>query len=352
MALGGVFYYNIFKWTFDERLKQEVLELVRMKSPDMLSGLLKNPQAITLDEMDVMNWLSKDERMVSVVYLAGNGTVRWHREGRFIDMPYDEFTKNVGLPTDAIARALMEKGPVVRLVPKEPFYDIAIPVHIKDGTVLGVLNLLVSRVGVKKLISSAMVKYVYGAVMVLFIIGAVMYFFMYYFVISKLTALNESVESVSLKSLEFKYPPRNDEIGDVAVSVSALVDKVRAELVSLSERERQYKSYEQSWWEGILRAVVARESRALVVDEDNNILLSNFDIPRKDPAQKLHLLDVIDSQQVEVLRLIGTAIDSPQQLMEGEAVFKGQLCHARVIQLQDASGAMRRTLIVFDPKKK
>ena len=128
--------------------------------------------------------------------------------------------------------------------------------------------------------------------------------------------------------------------------------KVKAEMGLFSERERQYKNYEQSWWEGILRAVVSKDSRALVVDEDNNILLSNFDIPRKDPAQKLHLLDVIDSQQVEVLRLIGTAIDSPQQLMEGEAVFKGQLCHVRVIQLQDASGAMRRTLIVFEPRKK
>ena len=23
MVLGGIFYYNLFKWTFDERLKQE-----------------------------------------------------------------------------------------------------------------------------------------------------------------------------------------------------------------------------------------------------------------------------------------------------------------------------------------
>jgi hypothetical protein len=47
MLLGGVFYYNLFKWTFDEKLKGEVLEMVRLKSPELMDGLLRNASAIT-----------------------------------------------------------------------------------------------------------------------------------------------------------------------------------------------------------------------------------------------------------------------------------------------------------------
>ena len=28
MCLGGIFYYNLFKWTFDERLKQESITMI------------------------------------------------------------------------------------------------------------------------------------------------------------------------------------------------------------------------------------------------------------------------------------------------------------------------------------
>ena len=92
-----------------------------------------------------------------------------------------------------------------------------------------------------------------------------------------------------------------------------------------------------------------KTARALVVDEDNNILFANFELRRQDPSQKLHLLDIIDTQQQDVLRLIGNAMDSPRESVEGETVFKGVPYLVRVVQLQ-AEGNIRRTLILFEPR--
>ena len=38
MFLGGIFYYNLFKWTFDEKLKQEAINMVRLYTPDLIKG--------------------------------------------------------------------------------------------------------------------------------------------------------------------------------------------------------------------------------------------------------------------------------------------------------------------------
>ncbi|HAT72464.1 MAG TPA: hypothetical protein DCS63_06585, partial [Elusimicrobia bacterium] len=62
MFLGGVFYYNLFKWTFDEKLKQDVIETVKVYAPTMRNGLLNNANAISFEEYDIMMSLAKDER--------------------------------------------------------------------------------------------------------------------------------------------------------------------------------------------------------------------------------------------------------------------------------------------------
>src|SRR5512133_2279744 len=83
MFLGGVFYYNLFKWTFDEKLKQDVIETVKVYAPTMRNGLLNSPKAISFEEYDIMMSLAKDERITSMLYLSRQGTIRWHKESRF-----------------------------------------------------------------------------------------------------------------------------------------------------------------------------------------------------------------------------------------------------------------------------
>lgn len=349
MLLGGVFYYNLFKWTFDEKLKQDVIEMVKIHSSTLRNGLLRNPKVITLDEYDVMSSLSKDERVSSVFYLNKSGILRWHKEGRIIGMPWDEFQKTVGVPTDAIAQAYLSKNPKVRLVPKQPFYEIAIPLSIR-GDVIGIVDMQVSRAGSEVIISSAMRKYVFGALGVLFLLGIPLYFFLHHSVINPLASLRDSVDSISTKNFELRFPQRGDEVGELSASLSRFMQKVKLELDSMSSRDARRSEAEQHWWQSILNTVVPAGNNAIVVDEDNNIMYASFELSASaGPSQKLHLLDVVDSQQQSLLRLIGAALETPNRVLEEDTVFKGEPCHVKVLHLAE-SGGLRRTLVLFAPK--
>jgi len=349
MLLGGVFYYNLFKLTFDEKLKQDILEAARLKSPEMIKGLLRSPRVITFEEFDVMNWLRSDKRITEVVYLNANGTIRWHPQGQYIGMQFEDYEKTVGVLTDAIGQAYYSGNPKVRAVPKQPFYDIAIPLKAKGEVVIGILSLQVSREGADKIIKSAMRKYVLGAVGVLILLGIPLYIFLSHYVLGPLGSLRDNIDGVSAKSLNMKFPPRKDEIGEVADSLNGLLEKVRLEIDTLSEREKQRQGYEQSWWLAVLGTAVPRAAKALVVDEDNSVLFANFELNKPDPTQKLHLLDIVDSRQQDVLRLIGMAMDNPRQTMEGDTIFKGETAHVKVVQMHSETN-MRRTLILFEPR--
>lgn len=348
MFLGGVFYYNLFKWTFDEKLKQDILEMIKVHTPTLRKGLLRSPRAITLDEYDIMSSLSKDERISTILYLNKAGIVRWHKESRLMGISWDEYQKDIGTLTDAVAQAYLSKSPKVRLVPKQPFYEIAIPLSVR-GDIIGIVNIQVSRAGSEAIIYSAMRKYVFGAIGVLLLLGIPLYIFLHHFVVYPLSSLKDSIDTISTKSFDVRFAPRKDEIGDLTESLGQFLQKVRGELDSMSAREKQRSDAEQHWWRSILNTIMPSGHHAIVVDEDNNVLYTNFELFRSDESGKLHLLDVVDSQQQNLLRLIGVALETPNQVVEGDTAFKGENCHVKVLHLAEA-GDIRRTLILFESK--
>ncbi len=362
LFLGGIFYYNLFKWTFDEKLKQETLDMVRLYAPTLVRGLSHNQSAISMEELDTVTRISKDRRVGALVYLNKYGEVRWFRDPSKITESFDQFSKEVTLPTDAIARAWETKSPVIRPVPALPLYDIAIPLAF-EGRSLGILDLQVSRETAVDVINSAMEKYAIGAVGVLLLLGVPLYFFLHNWILMPLLALREAVEGVSFKTFEIKFPARPDEIGDVAEALKLFLFKVKGELSTAKVRESQRGTAEARWWQSILLAVVPKAHRAIVVDEDNSVLYTNFQlsIPSGIPTvsekgvapamAKPHLLDVIDTQQQEVLRLIGIALDRPNQVVEADTTFHSEPCHVKAIHLEE-EGELRRTLILFEPKQR
>jgi hypothetical protein len=350
MFLGGIFYYNLFKWTFDEKLKQEAIDMVRLHAPTLIEGLSRNQSAISMTEFDKITQFSKDDRVAALLYLNKYGEVRWFKDPSKITKTFDEFAKEVTLPTDAIEQAWLSKSPIVRAVPNLALYDIAIPLALR-GDVLGILNLQVSRAGVVKVINKAMNKYAVGAVGVLLLLGIPLYFFLHHFVLNPLLNLRDAIESISFKSLELKMAPRNDEIGDVAAVINLFLSKVKAEIANAMVKEKQRGVAEARWWQSILMAIVSKNHKAIVVDEDNSVLYTNFPVTGSVTGEgKLHLLDVIDSQQQDVLRLVGVALDRPNQLVEADTTFKSEPCHVKAVHLEE-EGELRRTLILFEPKR-
>jgi len=349
MVLGGIFYYNLFKWTFDEKLKQEAIDMVRLYAPTLTTGLAHSQSAITMDENDVVMRFNKDDRVASLLYLNKYGEVRWFRDASKITETFEQFVKEVSLPTDAIEQAWLAKYYVVRAVPGLPLYDIAIPLSVR-GEVMGILDLQISREGVVKVINKAMNKYAVGAVGVLFLLGIPLYFFLHHFVLNPLLSLRDAIEAISFKNLELKCPPRHDEIGELANAINIFLSKVKAEVANTMVTEKQRGVAEASWWKSILSAVVAKSHKAIVVDEDNSVLFTNFPVAGTAAEEgKMHLLDVIDSQQQDVLRLVGVALDRPNQLVEADTMFRGEPCHVRAVHLEE-EGELRRTLILFEPK--
>lgn len=348
MVLGGVFYYNLFKWTFDEKLKQDVIDTIKVYAVTMRNGLLSNPKAITFEEYDIMMSLAKDERITSMIYLSRQGTVRWHKESRFMGMAWDEFRAQVPPPTDAINQAYLSKSPKVRQVSGEPFYEIAIPLSVR-GDIIGIINLLVSRAGAEVLIGSAMRKYVFGAVGVLFLLGLPLYIFLHQYVLSPVEMLRESVDGVSLKNFELRFPERSDEIGELAAAVTRLIGKMKGEMDGFSSRDRTYREAEQRWWRALLGMTVPASNHVIVVDENNSILYANFEMAAGVDSKNIHLLDVVDSQQQTLLRLVGQAFEMPDKVIEGEAVFKNKNNDVRILHVGQTAET-NRTLILFSPK--
>ncbi|MFH1726335.1 MAG: hypothetical protein ABII00_17125 [Elusimicrobiota bacterium] len=349
--LGGIFYYNLFKWTFDEKLKQQSIDLVKVHAFQLIRGLTDQQNAITMDEFEILsNALAKDERVASVVYLNRFGEVRWYKDPQMVGKSFDEFHQAVSVPTNAVEQAFVSKSPKIRAVPDQPFYEVAIPLAVR-GEVVGIVDMQVSRRGVNEVIARAMNKYALGAVGVLFLLGIPLYFFLHHFIISPLHHLRDSIEAVSFKNLDLKFPARKDEIGDLAGVFGVFLQKVKAERTNVMAREKQRGVAEQRWWQSILMTIVSRSHRAIVVDEDNTVLYTNFPLAQAaDPNARLHLLDVIDSQQQDVLRLVGVALDRPNQVVETDTMFRQEPCHVRAVHLEE-EGELRRTLILFEPKK-
>jgi hypothetical protein len=348
MFLGGIFYYNLFKWTFDEKLKQESIDMVRLYAPTLIDGLSRNQGAITMSEYDTVSRFAKDDRVASMLYLNKYGEVRWYKDPSMITKSFDDFTRQVSLPTDAIEQAWLAKTPIVRPVANLQLYDIAIPLQVR-GDVLGILELQINREGVVKVIDAAMRKYAIGAVGVLLLLGIPLYFFLHHFVINQLLNLRDAIEAISFKTLELKFAAPNDEIGELSGVISIFLSKVRTEMTGLMNKEKQRGHAESHWWESILKAVVSKNHRAIVVDEDNTVLFTNFPVTPGTDDGKLHLLDVIDNQQQGVLRLVSAALDRPNQVVEDDTMFRSEPCHVKAVHL-DEEGETKRTLILFEPK--
>jgi HAMP domain-containing protein len=348
MLLGGVFYYNLFRWTFEEKLKQDVVETVRVRAPDLIKGLLESPAAISFGEYDIMSAFSKDERIVSVVYVGRNNRIRWHKEARFMGIPFDEFNAQIPFLTGAMNEAIMAKAHRARAVSGQPLFELAVPFTLR-GEIIGIMALTVTKAGAQGLVASAMSKYMVGAVLTLFLLGLPLYFFFIHYVTAPIEALRERVRYVSLRNPELRVPERSGEIGSLGAEFSAMAEKMRKELEENSRRAEESSETEGLWWRSLLGAIVPGSNYALVVNQDNNVLYANFDLGRAGETGAVHLLDLVDNRQQALLRLASEALEAPGRVLEGEAVFRDKDMNAKILHI-GSSPETGRTLILFQPK--
>ena len=349
--IGGLFYYNLFKFVFDKKLQNEMVEMVRFRAPTLVQWLASRPKGeATIREAEIMKGLQRnDDRIKSLVYLNYDGSIRWHENTKFLRMSYSDYNNSVGFDTNSVVQAIRDGLPRAILFGSGDYYDMAIPLLAKGNTVAGVVNVTVSRESAKKLIHSSMVRYAFGAFIMILLIGGVLYLFLLLKILRPLNALKDSVEAVSLNNLELSFSARRDEIGDVAAAIVSLLAKIRADIKSLENVEIMSLEKEQRWWKTILAVTVPKGSRALVIDENNNILYTNFElkVPGK---ERVHLLDIFDGRQQEIIQVVGEALENPTKVLRGTVINKNVKCLVKAVQLPDDAGK-NRIVLVLEPEK-
>ncbi len=349
--IGGLFYYNLFKFVFDKKLQNEMVEMVRFRAPALVQSLAARPRGeATFREAEIMKSLIRnDDRVKSLIYLNSDLTVRWHENTKFLGMSASDYNNTVGFDTNATYQSHRDRLPRAILFGDGDHYDMAIPLLAKDNVVAGIINLTVSRESARKLIHSSMIRYAFGAFIMILLIGGVLYLFLLLKIIRPLGSLKDSIEAVSLNNLVLGFPARRDEIGEVAGAVEGLLGKIREDMKSLENVEILSLEKEQKWWKTILAVTVPKGSRALVIDENNNILYTNFEL-KMPGKEKVHLLDLFDGRQQEIIQVVGEALENPTKVLRGSVLNKDVKCLVKAVQLPDDAGK-NRIVLVLEPEK-
>ena len=348
--IGGLFYYNLFKFVFDTKLQNEMVEMVRFRAPQLVQGLAAKPKQVSFNEANQMkDILQNDARVKNVIYLNYDGSIRWHENTKFMGMSYADYNNSVGFDSNASVQAIRSGLPRAILTAGGDNYDMAIPLLAKGNTVAGVLNLTVSRAAARGLIRSSMVRYTIGVMIMIALIGGVLYLFLLLKVIRPLVTLKDSIEAVSLNNLTLGYKPPKDEVGDVAVAVEGLLGKISEDIKGLENTEIMSLEKEKTWWKAVFAVTVPKGTRALVVDENNNVLYTNFELKATE-KRKVHLLDIFDGRQQEIIQVVGEALEKPTKVLRGSVMNKDVKCTVKAVQLPDDAGK-NRIILVLDPEK-
>src|SRR3989338_7874651 len=128
-VFAGLWYSNLFRWFFDEQLKQEAIAWVHISQNRFVSGLISSPKAVTIEEVDTMKNFLNDPRVVDAVVVDKYGRVRWSQDTGLFGKSIQDLETTQPLPTKAILRAYVTKVP--KVLPfkrdKKDFYEVSVP---------------------------------------------------------------------------------------------------------------------------------------------------------------------------------------------------------------------------------
>lgn len=348
IILGALLYFNLFKYVFDVNLQNQIINTVSNNARTLINGLVTKDY-LTIPELEIItSWPAQDPRIRQVVYFNGNGSIRWHKNAEHIGKSFKDYERGGFLETYAASDAMLNRTPKVIMKHDGAMYEIAIPLKLaKDDQVVGVISLDVSREQVQAEIKSAMFRYLLGSVAIMFLMGLVLYICVIRKIVSPIVALTNSIDNISTKTFQFDFSQRADEVGDLAKSIENFLTKVKQELEEQEELSKNRKHYEQEWWAEVLAATIPKGSRAIVVDENNNIMHTNFELPLKKEGP-VHLLDIFGVTQQEVVRIVGQAMENPGRIFRATTQSNGREFGIKTLQLTSKGGIIR-TLIILEP---
>ncbi len=349
IIIGGLLYFNLFKIVFDKNLQNQVIDTVRQNASTLIEGLVtKNYLTVPENEI-ISSWPRQDNRITNVVYFNGNGTVRWHKNLDLLDMPITDYQRGGYLETNAIELAVSTGNPSVKMKKEGNYYEIAIPLKAKGNKIAGIISVDVSRKQVKEEIKKALTIYLLGSVIIFILMGFLLYIFVIKSVTNPLLQLAEGIDNISTKSFVLNFSSRSDEVGLLARAVEGFLGKVKKELEEQEAVEQSRFNYEQEWWSSVLAITIAKGTRAIVVDENNNIMHANFEL-KIEKEGPIHLLDIFGGTQKDIVNIVGKAMDNPGKIFKTDTKSGSRIFTIKALQLMSKGGIIR-TMIILEPKK-
>ncbi|MFC1522101.1 hypothetical protein ACFL6Y_06805 [Elusimicrobiota bacterium] len=355
--MGGIFYKNLFRSFFDEKLKQEIVALLYINQQRILTGLREYPYVVSPEEIEIFNSLSKDPRVIYLAIFNKYGQVRWSPDPTLFGKTFDEYVKFRALKTRAVESVLATSAPKIMpfIEDGEELYEIAMPYEFR-GEIKSIISVEVSRRETAQVVARGMGKFYLGAIGVLaFIIGTAT-FFLYRWVLSPLGLIRENIDSLSVTDPSWPIPKdnRKDEIGDLEKSLAVFFERLKATTSNFEKDKKDNIETERTHWQQVLD-VMAQNSTAFVLDGDNYVLASkNLDTfiaqnaqtgAQQEPqTQKSHhLLDIVTS--AELLQLVNRALEKPSSLVNGQITLDQSLYATRVITLTSQNQSSQRTIL-------
>ncbi len=136
---AGLALSSCAKGIAPEEAAARVEELLRPYRPLLIQGLEASQRTMLMSEqLSVENLAVEGEEARLMLYVNRFGEVRWHEDPDMIGKSFDEFTRQITLPTDAIEQSYVARRTKVRRAPKEPFYRVSVPL-LRKNEVAGVL---------------------------------------------------------------------------------------------------------------------------------------------------------------------------------------------------------------------
>ena len=349
VIVGGLLYFNLFKRVFDLNLQNQIIDTVRQNASTLIEGLVSKNYLTVPENEIISSWPRQDNRISNVVYFNGTGTVRWHKNLELLDMPIADYQRGGYLETNAIEEAARTGNPSIKIKKEGNYYEIAIPLKAKGNKIAGIISVDVSRKQVKEEIKKALTMYLAGSVVIFILIGFVLYIFVIRSVTNPLLQLAEGIENISTKSFVLNFSSRGDEIGLLAKAVEGFLGKVKKELEEQEAVEQSRFHYEQEWWSSVLAITIAKGTRAIVVDENNNIMHANFEL-KIEKEGPVHLLDIFGGTQQDIVNIVGQAMDNPGKIFKTVTKSGNRIFTIKALQLASKGGIIR-TMIILEPKK-
>lgn len=378
---AGLWYSNLFRWFFDQKLSQELVALLYVNQNRFVNNILSSPRAVTIEEVDTMKNFLKDSRIINALMIDKHGRIRWAADTSFFGKRIEELEQTQPPPTKAILRAYVTKTPKVIAFRREDkdYYEVAVPL-MSHGDIKGVVSLEVSREESKATLAAGMMKFYMGGgvVVAIFLVTGVL--FLQKVVTGRIAEMKDIVENLSLAQPAWPQSQfKPDELGDLAKGFATFLDRLRATFSRLEKDRMQLGDLEKARWEQILKVLI-RTGGVIVLDSDNYCLATHHmdEMIKKSSASaakraaaapgipgslmspavegqvasastRIHLLDFMTS--TELLQLINRALERPGHFLEENVVLDDLPYAARVMTLMGSQPQETRTVVWLDPRK-